>query len=82
MKAPPARRQKTIKVGDETIKMVARRVTRAANHCGYRVNVNGVDWFYGVLTVQEAFDLAFVNYVETTKTDGPQASESAGDGVN
>ena len=65
MEASSYRRQRTIKVGDETIKMIGRRVTRTANHCGFRVSVNGIDRFYGVLTMDEAFELAFVSYVKS-----------------
>ena len=64
MKAPTMRRQKTIQVDGDAIKMVARRRTKQANFMGWRMNVNGCEYWVSTLTVEEAFELAYVWYVK------------------
>ena len=58
------RRQKTIIVEGVKVKMIARSVSSLGNSCGFRVSVNGVDTFCNVLKPQEAFDLAYIRWVE------------------
>ena len=52
-------RQKTIKVGNEIIRMTARPIVS-----GYHVIVNNKRFFWAVLTYKEAFDKSFAKYVK------------------
>lgn len=55
-------------IGGKEVVMKLRPVSRQANFCGFRVNVNDEkDYFVGVLTEQEAFDRAFVRYTKENK---------------
>lgn len=67
MRAPQRRVQRTLMVDGRKIKMVARRRTIQANHAGWNVSVNGHDFYFHVLGVWEAFDLAMVKFSNLEK---------------
>ncbi len=56
--------KKTIVVNGKEIKIHTRRVTRSGNLMGFRTNINGEEFFKGVLTEQEAMDLSFASWVK------------------
>lgn len=65
MQAPPAKRQRTFYVGKEKIKIVSRRITREANHIGWKITINDITSKHFVLARDEAEDLAYVAWVKS-----------------
>ena len=58
------RKQRTITVNGQRIKIVSTLRTHYGNHAGYTVTINGSKYRYSCLERQRAEDLAFVKWVD------------------
>jgi len=64
MKAPPRRRQRTVNIGGEKIKIVITRRTNNANHAGWTVRMTGFEYHCNVLSSEEAFAYGIAKFRE------------------
>ena len=67
MKAPAQRKQFTIRVGDDVIKIKARRRTQQGNPCGFKVTINECTYYKNHLDMQDAIESAYVEYVKANR---------------
>ena len=61
------RKQKTIEVNGERIRIVARSRTYVGNANGYNVAVQGKEYYVGCLSVDEAMDKALARFLEAER---------------
>lgn len=62
-RAPGSRRTRTITVDGEKVKITSRMQTRNANFQGWKVNINGTEFFKFILIRKEAEESALKDWI-------------------